>query len=324
MIPLISLAQTDSIVFINGNYIVGEIKDMDKGVVEVETDYSDSDFKIEWKGIKELYTKTHFLITLSDGKRYNGNLSTLKEDTVIIHSNAGEVHTFIKNIVFLKVVDHGFWNRLSASVDLGYSYSKTNNLQQTSMRSDIGYMSSKWSSDLSFSSVSSTQDDVDPIDRIETSLTYRYFLPKDFYVVVNMTFLSNTEQKLDLRTSSRIGLGKYLIHTNKSYLGFHGGLSVNREKYAAETDLKKSIEGYAGGELNIYDIGDLNLLTNVLVYPSITEDGRWRSDFKFDIKYDLPLDFYIKLGTSLNYDNQPVEGASETDYVFQASFGWEL
>ena len=44
----------------------------------------------------------------------------------------------------------------------------------------------------------------------------------------------------------------------------------------------------------------------------------------FDLKYDLPLDFYIRLGYTLNYDNKPVEGATESDYVLQTSFGWEL
>ena len=42
----------------------------------------------------------------------------------------------------------------------------------------------------------------------------------------------------------------------------------------------------------------------------------------FDTKYDLPMDFYIKLGFTLNYDNQPVEGAPEADYVFSTGFGW--
>ena len=60
------------------------------------------------------------------------------------------------------------------------------------------------------------------------------------------------------------------------------------------------------------------------VFKSITEGGRTRADYKLDLKYDLPLDFYIGLGFTLNYDNQPVEGASESDYVFQTSFGWEL
>jgi hypothetical protein len=56
----------------------------------------------------------------------------------------------------------------------------------------------------------------------------------------------------------------------------------------------------------------------------MTESGRWRIDYSFDTKYDLPLDFYIKVGFTLNYDNQPVAGASKTDYVFQTTFGWEL
>jgi hypothetical protein len=73
----------------------------------------------------------------------------------------------------------------------------------------------------------------------------------------------------------------------------------------------------------MFDVGDLNLLTNATVYPGITESGRWRVDYKIDVKYDLPLDFYVKLSFSANYDNQPVEGASKTDYVFVTGFGWE-
>ncbi|MCD4731861.1 MAG: hypothetical protein K8R74_14740, partial [Bacteroidales bacterium] len=56
-------AQTDSLVFYNGNYLVGEVKTMNRGVITVETDYSDADFKIEWGKIKEIYTVTYFLIT---------------------------------------------------------------------------------------------------------------------------------------------------------------------------------------------------------------------------------------------------------------------
>jgi hypothetical protein len=55
--------------------------------------------------------------------------------------------------------------------------------------------------------------------------------------------------------------------------------------------------------LNIYDIGDLNMLTTLLAYPSLTEENRFRSDFTFDVKYDFLSDFYMKIGTILNYDN---------------------
>ena len=39
--------------------------------------------------------------------------------------------------------------------------------------------------------------------------------------------------------------------------------------------------------------------------------------------YDLPVDFYIKVGFTLNYDNQPADDASEVDCLFQAGIGWK-
>ena len=43
-----SKAQSDSLIFSNGEMVIGEIKKMDRGVVTIETFYSDSDFKISW------------------------------------------------------------------------------------------------------------------------------------------------------------------------------------------------------------------------------------------------------------------------------------
>ncbi|HCY80319.1 MAG TPA: hypothetical protein DHV22_01275, partial [Xanthomarina gelatinilytica] len=45
---LFTWSQNDSIVLKNKDKIVGEIKSLDKGVLTVKTDYSDSDFKITW------------------------------------------------------------------------------------------------------------------------------------------------------------------------------------------------------------------------------------------------------------------------------------
>ena len=43
--PLFVLAQTDTLVLSNGDVIVGEIKDMTRGVLTLETDYSDFRFQ---------------------------------------------------------------------------------------------------------------------------------------------------------------------------------------------------------------------------------------------------------------------------------------
>lgn len=317
--------QPDSVIFMNGNYLVGEVKSLSRNVLKVETEYSDDDFTIEWDGVKEIYTKTFFLISLSDGRRLNGSINSIGDKIIKITTDEGnEIETTPENIVFLDDINQGFWSQVYASVDFGWDLTKANNFRQYSMRSNVGYVAKHWQLDATYNLLRTNQDEVDEIKRIDGSLTFKYFLPKDWYPLISVSNLSNTELQLDLRLTSKLGMGKYIIHTNQLYWGFSGGANYNAEKYFDNlTPDRNSWEGFISSELNMFNVGDLNLITNLSVYPGITESGRLRSDFKIDVKYDLPLDFYVKAGYTLNYDNKPAEGSSKTDYVFHTGFGWE-
>jgi len=316
-------AQKDSLILNNKDVIVGDIKSMDRGVVTIETDYSKDDFRVEYSGINRIKTSTFYIITLTDGTRLNGNLETIGSDQIKILTDEGvEKVIGFEELVYIMSIDKEFRDRLSASLDFGFGITKSQNLKQISIRSNVGYRAESWSTDVYYNSMYSNQDDVDAIRNTDGGLTFRYLLPKDWYVPVSLTFLSNTEQKIDLRVLGKLGVGNYIVHTNHTYWGIAGGITYNAENYTDAVD-RKSWEGYFGTELNLYDIGDLSLLTKWVAYPSFTESGRWRSDFNFDVKYDLPLDFYIKLGLTATYDNRPVEGASDTDYMLQTGFGWK-
>lgn len=326
--PII-FAQTDSLVLNNGNVIIGEIKSLDKNVLTIETDYSDTDFKIEWDKVRKVYCDSDrmYLITLTDGTRLNARLRTDSADArrVILVGETVDLRTGINDVVYIKPVEEDFISRLSASLDVGYNYTRDKNLQQLSMRSSIGYQDKFGSFNASFDAVRSTQDSAEDIRRTNANFTFRYFLKNDWYLLFSIDFLQNDEQKLQLRTATKAGVGKFIVHSNNAYFGVAAGGVWNNEKFTDEelTD-RNSTEVFVGTELNIFNMGDLNLLTSLTAYPSITETGRVRADFKFDLKYDLPLDFYISLGYTHNYDNQPVEGAVKNDYVFQTSVGWKL
>jgi len=337
-----TLAQTDSLVLKNKNYIVGEIKSMDRGVLTIETDYSDSDFKITWLEIAEIYSKVNYLITTEDGTMYNGKINTSQDGRVRIDfynperllklskeqkkTKETDLISFenIEDIVYLNSLDEGFWSRLSANIDFGWSLTRANNLRQVSLRSGVGYLANRWKASANVNTLSSTQDEVDDINRSDGGVAFNFFLPKDWFLAYNFTFLSNTEQLLDLRTGNKLSVGKYIARTNRTYFAFQVGANFNNEVFLDDTPTRQSGEAFIGSELNLYDIGDFNLLTNVSVYPSLSEQGRLRTDFALDIKYDFLDDFYIKLGTTLNYDNQPVEGAPTLDYIFQTTIGWAL
>lgn len=313
----------DSLIFENDNVVIGEIKSMDRGVLTIETDYSDSDFTVKWNGVKEIFTKTHFLVTLANGRKITGSLASADSVQVIIQGDDGHRYQYLLNdLVTMRSLSNKFWDQVRASVSAGYSLTRAQMLQQFSMRSNVAYLAKRWSLEASYNSVNSKQDEVADIQRKDAAITFYYFLPKDWYVPVSATFLSNTEQKIDLRLLGKIGLGKYVIHTNAAYWGFSAGANVNYEIFDDETEGRTSWEAFIGSELNLFDIGDLSLLTRLVAYPSITESGRIRADFSLDAKYDLPYDFYIQLGYTLNYDNGPVEGVPEGDYVFQTTFGW--
>jgi len=309
--------------------MVGEVKSMDKGVVIVSTSYSDKDFNIEWSGISQIFTESYFLISLTDGTRYNGTLETVSPGVVeIILDNVIMARTELEEIVYLLSVDRSFWSKLSLSVGFGYNLTRANNLNQFNTRSNVAYRSDNWSSSFSYNAIRSTQENSDEIRRTEIHLNYRYFLSKDWYAFIPPDLFTNSEQKLNLRTTILVGGGRFITKSNNHYISILGGANFNNEDFndgeGTENSDRQSLEGLLGLEVNLFNIGDLNFLTTATAFPSITEERRVRVDHKLDIKYDFPLDFYIKVGYTLNFDNQPAAGAVELDYVLQTTFGWEL
>jgi len=83
--------------------------------------------------------------------------------------------------------------------------------------------------------------------------------------------------------------------------------------YFDNTPDRRSWKAFIGSEANLYDIGDLNILTQITAYSNFMERSRFRTDFKIDLKHDFPKDIYIYLCATLNYDNLPIEGTTALD-----------
>jgi hypothetical protein len=313
----------DTILFNNGDHIIGELKSLDKGVITFKTGYSDSDFKIEWKGVKNVSTASVFFITTSEGTRLTGTISSGDSTGLVLVTNQGVVKMPADKIVYLKGLEDGFWSQVYANIDVGLSVTKAQNLRQLNINSGLGYLGENWSADVRYNSLNSTQDSVAPTIRNDGGVSANLFLPKDWFLVGSVNLLSNTEQLLDLRLNGMVGPGYYLVHSNKWYWNVATGLAYVNEMYTSSEGDKTSLEAFLSTELNLFDFGDFGFFLKTTSYPGITEKGRFRTDFKMDLKYDLPLDFYIKGGVIFNYDNQPTVGASETDYVFTTGLGWE-
>ena len=316
----------DSLILSNNDILVGEIKKMDKSVIIFKTKYSDSDFKIKWQKVVKIKSNRIFIVTMNDGQRLNSsiNSSDTKKGKVILDSGVNSFEEKLIDVIYLEPIGRNFLSRLTIDVDFGITLAKANNLKQITSNISGTYLANKWKANGYYKTVFSQQDGSADINRMDGEITANYFLRNDWFIQLSSVYLSNDDQKLKLRSTYKAGAGYYFIHNNRMSFGAGTGLARTNENYIDDTPSKNSSELYLAAGFNKYDIGDLSLITSAVLYPSISESGRYRADVNLDLKYDLPLDFYIKMSLTYNYDNQPIEDAANDDYVFTTSFGWEF
>jgi len=319
-------SQNDTLITNDGTVLVGEIKEMNKGVIAFETDYSDSDFKIEWLKIDRIITDRTYRIVLAKGQRYFGQFGGDRINGIKIFDEfEGVVVVNLDDIVYLKHIDvGGVLDVMTLNLDVGYSYTKSNNLHQLNGALLVDYNTNVWGFSLNSSTVQSIQDDVSPTKRTTMDISLRKFLLRSYYGGLNADFFANNEQNLDLRSNYKLVIGNYFYRSNRQYLNSNIGLSYSFENYADTIQDRRGMEANVTLEYNAFDIGDLNFYTTITLYPSLSEVGRLRTELKSNIKYDLPRDFYFKVSLDYKYDTKPVEGAIPDDFVFTAGIGWEL
>jgi len=327
LVVILADAQNDTLIINKNTILVGEIKDMDKGVLTFETAYSDSDFKIEWLTVTNIISNRDYRIILSDGTRLYGAIRTDTSDaTIIIDDNKiGLVRTTPSAIIYLKHVSSGnIFDVINLSMDIGYTFTKANSLHQ--LNSDIkgDYYSNIWGIKAYTNTVHNTQKDAVPTKRTNAGTGLKLFFKRDYFAAIDADYFSNNEQNLNLRSNYNVSIGKYFIHTNHIYLNTSTGIAYSFENYNDTLTDRKSVEGKLGIELNMFDTGDLSFFTNLIFYPSITEKYRLRTTINLTSKYELLNDFYIKLSLDYNYDTKPIDGIDPDDYVISTGIGWEL
>lgn len=315
----------DSIVFEGHNYIIGEIKSLEKGVLTLKTPYSKENFKIKWLEVAEVFSDKKFLLINKSGLRGYGSLLSPERGKITVHGEELDDLTFpITEVVSIQPLEKGILSGFNAEIDMGFTLTRVRSQRQFSLRSRFGYITKTWSFDGSYNKLYTSQDGTNTIRRGDGQLTSIYAVSENWLVLGRIDYLYNTAQLIDLRLNNKLGVGRYLFNSNRMMWTALGGLSYNVENFDSEVSQKRSVESWIGSEINIFDIKKISLLSNVYLYPSLTEKDRIRVDFRLDLKYDLPLDFYLKTGTTLNYDRQPVGGSTRLDYIVQTTFGWSF
>ena len=305
---------------VTGEKIVGEIKKVEKDVLTIETTYSDSDFKIEWDQIASIESDRQFLVETFDGKRLSGTLKVdpAKKATVLV----GNDSVLLADLAAMVPFERSFWSRFDAGFDFGYSMTQANSAKQLTLGGTLLYRDRQIVDTALANVFKSSQSNAPDTQRWDFGNDFRYLLGDRWYVNTTQDFLNSDEQKLDLRTTIGGGGGRYLFRSAAQHLALGGGLAWTNEQYTdTAIPTKDSAEAYIGTEFMTEKLKFADLVTRFTYYPSLTIDDRYRINYKFDLDFNLPGDWYLRIGIFENFDSQPPPGLSRNDYGWSNSFG---
>ena len=319
----VAYAQTpDVVITTTGDKLVGEIIRVEKDVLTFSTGYSDVDFKIEWDKVASIESSRQFVVETFDGKRLSGSLVTDANTKAAVQIAGTSVP--LAQVSALQPVERNFWSRFDAGLDFGYSMTKTNSATQLSLGSNLSYRDVNYHDALFANVFSSTQDNAPDTQRWEVGNDFRRFLGSRWYANTTQNFLNSEEQGLDLRTTIGGGGGRYLLRSASQHLAVGGGLAWTNENYTDETPTKDSAEAYFSTEFMTEKMKITDFITRFTYYPSLTIDDRYRIAYRFDFDFNLPGDWYFRIGFFDNYDSQPAEGFSKNDYGWSNAFGFKF
>ena len=327
-----SLADTDVVVFDNGDRLTGEIKSLERGKLRFKTDATDT-ISIEWDNVAFLSSEQNIQVELFDGKRYLGRLK-LSPALKVINVQLGEdfVELDAGDVVVMTPIESRGLDRVDGSITAGYNFTQADAVEQFNLGLDVEYRTELRSIGLAVNSSISNTQEKEASQRHNVNVDYKRFWPNRWLVTGFVTGTRNDELGVDLRTSMGGGGGRILTQSNHSRLLLESGLMFSRENLAADEDGSNSpdrntIEAFIAMDWDLFrfDSPELDLSTSLEIIPNLTDTGRVRGEFDISLRWEIIHDLFWQITLYDSYDSDPVvDGAEKNDYGISTSLGYSF
>lgn len=309
-------AGTDIVILKNGDRVTGDIKGLSRGKLEFKTDSMGTVY-IEWDDIDALFSDTGQAVELSNGQRFYGPLSKSENaEMVQVTTEQGAVGVGTQDVVTMYPVESGFWDRLDVSARLGFSWDKGSSVGKYTLGLDSEFRNPKFITRASFNAEVTSQQDRDDTSRANLNALHMVFKPQKRYTAYFGSLEKNDELGLDLRALLGVGYGWVPIRSNRNWLSLSAGLDVNRE-IPSEGEEQTNLEAVAMLTYEYYRYSHpvRRFSSSLMVFPSITDFGRWRARFNTDFRLEIVEDFFWAVNIYAEYDSEPISvDASNSDY----------
>jgi hypothetical protein len=319
-------AKTDIVVLKNGDRITGEVKNLERGKLAFSTDTMGTVY-IDWLDIEEVFSTVGQAIELTNGQRFYGPLAKGENDEMMtVKTDYGSVGLSTDDIVAMYPVEATFWDRLDISADFGFSWDKASDVGKYTIGLKTELRNPRFINRNTFTSEITTQSERDDTTRALFDALHLVFHQDKRYHAFFGSAESNDELGIDLRVVAGAGYGAVPIRSQRSWLSVGAGLALNHE-IPVEGDSEDNIEavGMVTYDYYKYSEPERSFTTNLRVFPSLTDLGRWRAVFDVDFRLELVKDFFWKMNFYSSYESDPIsKDASSSDYGVTSSLGYKF
>lgn len=318
--------KTDTVKLANGNVMTVEIKRLERGLLTVKTDSIGSP-QVKWEDVRAIDSSYTFEISLTNGRIYVDTLKTgPKEDGLIVTGTSGDELVPFVEIVRLIEIESRLLGRINGSIDLGYSFLKSNTATQFYLNSDLNHVTKKREAGFRLSGIVNDRSDAATTSRLQVDGLFREFLRHNNFIGALAQFSKNEELQLDRRGLFGGVFGHFGVRTNRLLLQYYGGAAYSREKYL-ESPSRSNTELLGGVSFDAFRLSSpkMDLTSTYRVWPNLRTRGRVRMDFEVKARFEIFRNFYWSASFFDSFDNKtPGTGAVLNDYGVQTSIGYSF
>lgn len=315
---------TDIVYLTNGDRITGNIKELDRGRLRLRTRTMDTIY-INWVNIQSIESDKYQRIAKTDGSFVYGRLQQSERPGELTVVDDGEVVDVpVKKIATLRAlrVNESFWARLEGDIKAGADYKKATDILNVNVASNIRLREQAYEIGFGFDWNETQRTDGNDASRAQLFGDYTRLKDNRWFWKASGTLERNDELGLKLRTLASGSVGRYLVQTSTVRWEINGGIAANAEEDVNNIEVV-SAEGLASSSFDVFilSVPITRLTAAVNLFPSITEEGRFRSNANLTLRHEFVPDLFLDLQVYNTYDSRPAEGSQKRDYGIITSIG---
>ena len=318
--------KTDIVAIRKGGRVIGEIKGLAYGKLQLSTDAMSTVY-IEWPKVLSVTTDKRFEFQLTNGIRYFGSVKASPDSGfVTIESDSLTVEVETNAIVTMKRIQPYFWSALDGSIDFGVAFTQQNVKTDLSFNATVKYKKGLNNYAFNLTSAFTRQDSVENITNVNSQLKYAREGKKGLYYPVIVTGQQNSQLDLDFRGTVGGGVGDLVVETNRLNLGIWAGLAYAREKYVADPADNTMLAIVAADyQYFVWGALDKELSSNLTILPVLTGESRWRLQFNVTMKWEIVHHLYLSLSLIEYYDSNPPSATANKNSLYTTTtLGWSF